>query len=114
MKNKIWISIIACILVFSFVVVSASEDSSYDIVSGDGNTVYLDDYSQYLDVLNDIDYQGELKEEYEENLKNEINSYTTIERTKVYKAKVTKADNPQVYYGQSNYGQIYKTSYQEL
>lgn len=114
MKNKFWISIFACILVISCGIVFASEIPSDVDDTEDDNIVYLDDYSQYLDVLNDMDYQGELKAEYEEGLKNEIASYSTIERTKVYKAKVTEASKPQVYYGQSSYGQIYKTSYQPL
>ena len=54
MKNKFWISIFACILVLSFGIVFASEIPSDIDGTEDGNVVYLDDYSQYLDVLNEI------------------------------------------------------------
>lgn len=91
-----------------------AELGTYGIYDED-NTIYLDDYSQYTDILNDMDYQNDYKQVYEENVRQEVQDYNTTDRTKVYHAKVVEAGEPETtYVPYSYYGQVYKTSYQPL
>ncbi|MBQ9279869.1 MAG: YibE/F family protein [Clostridia bacterium] len=117
---------IVCVLIFSFGSVFATDTASTDDIqdsiesmfnsdTASDDVVYLDDYSQYLDVLNGISYQDEYREVYEQNIKDEVSEYTSIQRTKVYKAKVLEAGEVQATYVPYSYdGLVYKTSYQPL
>lgn len=108
--KKILMSIFACILVFSCGTVFATE-----VQSNSGEEVYLEDYSQYEDVLNDMDYQAEYKKMYEEMITSYIDEQEKATRVNLNKAKILEASDVKVEYGQSYYnGNLYKSSYQTL
>ena len=99
--KKFFISILACVLAFSF----------------SGETIYLDDFSQYQDVINGMDYQADYKEKYEEMISKYINEVENSERMNMSRAKVLEASDVKVDYGQySPYysDSYYKNSYQML
>lgn len=117
--KKLISCLVACMVVFSLGTVLATEVSgsvdSADNFQPNDNAIYLDDYSQYEDLMNQMDDQAVAKNAYEESVKQDIEDYKTAKRTPVYRAKVVEASEPQVNYSSYGYyGYYYKTNYQPL
>lgn len=109
MKN-VFACLIACILAFSFGGVYAT---SLDDFSGE--TIYLEDYDQYKELLGSVNYQEEYKQDYNKMVADDINNYNNAVRDKVYRAEVLEALDVEVEYGMHPYYQYYyKSSYQPL
>ena len=94
------------ILVFSSVNCFATDVDSdsgdhlhtwYDDYSGD--TEYLEDYSDYEDLINSMDEQEYYKSSYEQMITETVENYNNATREKLYKAKVLEATEPETYYG---------------
>ena len=107
------------ILVFSSVNCFATDVDSdsgdhlhtwYDDYSGD--TEYLEDYSDYEDLINSMDEQEYYKSSYEQMITETVENYNNATREKLYKAKVLEATEPETYYGYYQY--LYKSVYQVL
>lgn len=75
-----------------------------------GETEYLNDYSEYQDLINSMDEQTEYKKLYEQMITETIDSYNKAKRDEIYKAKVLEASEPQTYYGYYQY--LYRSVYQ--
>lgn len=115
--KKILTVFLTVLLTFSCTYSFASEVTSGDDNSGDNNTVYLNDYSEYQDIIQDMDGQAEYKELFNQMVTDTIEAYKEAERNKVYRAKVLEASEVLTEYGQypSYYEEsYYKVSYQNL
>lgn len=82
----------------------------YDDYSGD--TEYLEDYSDYQDLISSMDEQEQYKSLYEQMITETVQNYNSAEREKIYKAKVLEATKPETYYGYYQY--LYRSVYQIL
>ena len=114
--KKITSMFLALILVFSSLNCFATDETTipggettwYDNFSGD--TEYLEDYSDYEDLMNSMDEQSEYKNMYEQMIKETIENYKSSSREDIYRAKVVDATDVQTYYGYYQY--MYKSIYQ--
>ena len=114
--KKITSMFLALILVFSSLNCFATDETTipegettwYDNFSGD--TEYLEDYSDYEDLMNSMDEQSEYKSMYEQMIKETVENYKSSSREDIYRAKVVDATDVQTYYGYYQY--MYKSIYQ--
>ena len=130
-KSFIFISIICLAIIMSFSAnyVNATElneqvttsnesedtDSTNNQSSTDDEIVYMNDYSDYENLINGMNYTADYKKFYEEKVKNEVEDYKKAQRAPVYEALILEASEPKVTYGEyGQYGYYYKTTYQTL
>lgn len=88
--------------------------SNYSADENSGDVVYIDTFEEYQELLNSFDTQAIYKEEYEEQVKSDMELYEDINPVEVFRAKILEASDEQEYYELYSGDGLYKISYQNL